>query len=94
MPWYLLPLLIYLLLINLLAAFITFYDKKMAQKGKMRIPEKNLFILSLLGGSLAMYLTMKVIRHKTQKKKFMIGIPVIFLVELCMTGYLFYFFSF
>ena len=31
-----------------------------------------------------MYLTMQIIRHKTQHKKFMIGIPVIFFIQLLL----------
>lgn len=84
MPWFITPLLVYLALINLLAAFVTVYDKKMARKGKWRVPEQNLLILSALGGAPAMYLTMRCIRHKTQKKKFMVGIPVIFILEAAM----------
>ena len=29
-----------------------------------------LLLIALLGGSVGMFLTMKIIRHKTQKKKF------------------------
>jgi uncharacterized membrane protein YsdA (DUF1294 family) len=39
-------------------------------------------MISALGGSVFMYLTMLVIRHKTQHKKFMIGIPVIIFLQL------------
>ncbi|MBQ5843177.1 MAG: DUF1294 domain-containing protein, partial [Clostridia bacterium] len=46
-----------------------------------RIPEKTLFLTALFGGSLAMYITMLVIRHKTKHKRFMIGLPVIALAQ-------------
>ena len=32
--------------------------------------------LGALGGALPMYVTMRIIRHKTKHKKFMIGLPV------------------
>jgi uncharacterized membrane protein YsdA (DUF1294 family) len=41
------------------------------------VRERTLFILSALGGCVAMYLTMLFIRHKTMHKRFMIGLPLI-----------------
>jgi uncharacterized membrane protein YsdA (DUF1294 family) len=38
--------------------------------------------MALIGGSVAMYVTMRTIRHKTQHAKFMIGIPAIILLQL------------
>lgn len=67
----------YIILISLVSVIVTIKDKSCAKKGKWRVPEKTLFILSALGGSVAMYITMKAIRHKTQHKRFMIGIPLI-----------------
>lgn len=46
-----------------------------------RVPEKTLLIISALGGSIAMLITMRAIRHKTQHAKFMVGIPVIILLQ-------------
>lgn len=82
MPWYLVVIFIYLLVINLIAVILTIYDKKCAQQGRWRIPEATLLWISAFGGAVGMYITMKRIRHKTQKKKFMLGIPVIFMMEL------------
>jgi uncharacterized membrane protein YsdA (DUF1294 family) len=39
-------------------------------------------LVSALGGAVGMFLTMLIIRHKTRKPLFMIGIPVIFILEL------------
>ena len=84
MEKYVLPVsLIYFAAISLVALFVTVYDKWAAKKRpKHRTPERTLLIISALGGSVFMYLTMKVIRHKTQHKKFMIGIPVIIFLQL------------
>lgn len=84
MEKYVLPVcLIYFAAISLVALSVTVYDKWAAKKRpKHRTPERTLLILSVLGGSVFMYLTMKVIRHKTQHKKFMIGIPVIIFLQL------------
>ena len=66
---------------NIVAAVAAFTDKRRSKKGGWRIPEKNLFTLALLGGSLGMFLMMKAIRHKTLHKRFMIGLPLLFLVQ-------------
>ncbi len=71
----------YVLIISIVSVIMTIKDKSCAKKGKWRVPEKTLFILSALGGSVAMYITMKTIRHKTQHKRFMIGIPAIMVVQ-------------
>ena len=72
----------YLLAINFLSIGVTIHDKRRARNGGWRTPESTLLFLSAIGGSVGMYLTMKKIRHKTQKKKFMIGIPVIFVFQI------------
>ncbi len=73
--------LIYLLAISLFSVTICCYDKMAAKRGKQRISEKTLFAVSLLGGAAAMYITMCIIRHKTKHNKFMIGLPVVILVQ-------------
>ena len=74
--------LIYFALISLVSAAVTVADKQKAKKGSFRISEATLFILALLGGSLAEYLTMRLIRHKTLHKRFMLGLPLIILLQL------------
>ena len=74
-------LLIYLVLINLVSIIVTISDKYKAIKHKWRVPESTLLLLSLMGGSVAMYVTMLIIRHKTKHPKFMIGIPVIIVLQ-------------
>ena len=71
----------YVLVVSLISVIITVFDKKIAGTGKRRIPEATLLLWSALGGSVAMYLTMHAIRHKTQHKKFMIGIPLIMILQ-------------
>ena len=73
---------IYLIIINLIAVIITIHDKRAAVKGTWRVKENTLLLISALGGSPAMYLTMLLIRHKTRKPKFMVGIPLILIAEL------------
>ncbi len=78
------PLLIYLLSINIVSVFVCVYDKHQAKKQGWRVSEKFLFALCLLGGNVGMYLTMQKIRHKTKHKRFMIGIPIIILFQLAI----------
>ena len=72
----------YFLIINILSVAICIFDKLSAKRQGKRISEKTLFLLCFLGGSVAMYLTMYVIRHKTRHKRFMIGIPLIILMQI------------
>lgn len=79
----------YLLIINLLAIVITVADKIKAKKYKMRIPERQLFIVAGLGGAVSMFITMLIIRHKTRHKRFMIGLPIIFILQFALIYALF-----
>lgn len=78
--------------ISLISVIVCVYDKIAAKAlPRHRTPEKTLLLLSALGGSLAMYITMQIIHHKTQHKKFMIGIPVIIGVQILLIILYFYY---
>ena len=62
----------YLLVINILAFFVYGVDKYLAVKGKYRISEYSLFILSVFGGGIGSILGMRVFHHKTRKILFWI----------------------
>ena len=83
----------YLAIISLISMIVCIYDKKISKRGnvKLRIPEKTLFIWSALGGAVVMYITMQIIRHKTKHPSFMIGIPVIIVLQAVLIGVLLYF---
>lgn len=73
----------YLLIISIVAFAVTVYDKWAAVKRPQeRTRESTLLLLSALGGSLAMLLTMLGIRHKTKHLKFMLGIPIIMVLQV------------
>lgn len=81
----------YIAVISLLTIAVTVYDKIAAKKRpKRRIRENTLLLLAILGGGPAEYLTMLVIRHKTRHKKFMVGLPVIILLEAAAAGLVWY----
>lgn len=73
-----------LLIVSALAVLVTVYDKLVAGKKRSRVPEQTLFLLAILGGSAAMYLTMLLIRHKTKHKRFMLGLPLIILLHIAL----------
>lgn len=77
-------LIFYLLGINLFAAGITVWDKQAAKKHRRRVPEATLLGTGALGGALLMLITMKLIRHKTRKKKFMIGLPLLLFLQIAL----------
>ena len=74
-------LIVYFTIISCVAVHLTVHDKLAAKKGGERVPEAILMLFAVLGGSLAMYLTMLVVRHKVRKTKFMAGIPAIMVAE-------------
>lgn len=73
-------------LISLVSVVVTVADKLKAVRHNWRIKESTLLILSALGGSVAMLITMLLIRHKTRKLKFMLGIPIIIILQLALVA--------
>ena len=63
-------------------------DKAKARRGAWRIPEKTLFLLPLLGGSLGALLGMRAFRHKTRHWYFVWGVPAILLAQLALAVWL------
>ena len=79
----------YLILINVLGFLIMLVDKRKAIKNRWRIPEKTLFLIALLGGSLGMLGGMNCFRHKTKHKRFTIGIPLILFLQMVLLVFLY-----
>ena len=84
-PWALLG--IWLLLINLVTFLVFGLDKwkarrKVRNEAVRRVPEKTLFLLSILGGSIGALLGMRVFHHKTLHRSFRYGIPAILILQI------------
>lgn len=77
----------YILVMSIVAFCVYGVDKFAAQRQKNRVPEKVLFLLSALGGSIGMYLGMFTFRHKTKHWYFVVGIPAIILVQAALILY-------
>lgn len=71
----------YLIAINVFTFSLMGVDKNLARNRQWRISERALFLGSLLGGSAGMWFGMYLFRHKTRKKRFVIGIPAILLIQ-------------
>ncbi len=81
----------YLIAISIVSIIVCIYDKFAAKHAtKHRTRERTLLLLSALGGSVAMFVTMQIIRHKTKHAKFMIGIPVIFALQVAIAVVIMY----
>lgn len=66
-----------MIFINTISFFLCLCDKKFAIRGKRRIKEETLIFISALGGGAGTLVSMLVFRHKTRKKKFIIGVPLL-----------------
>lgn len=79
---------VWLIAINLVTFAVYGADKRRARRGAWRVPEKTLFLLPLLGGSVGALLGMRVFRHKTKHWYFVWGVPAILLAQLALAVWL------
>ena len=79
--------LIYLLVMNVIGFATMGIDKYKAIKDKWRVPEKTLFLLSVLGGSIGTWAGMYAFRHKTKHWYFVIGMPAILFLQIALVTY-------
>ena len=79
---------IILAVLNIVSFSLMAYDKRCAQTGKWRVPEKTLFLSAALFGALGGTLGMYVFRHKTKHWYFKLFFPLMLLVQAGIIGYL------
>ena len=83
----------YVIIINIIGLFSMLIDKRRAIKNqiavakqlrlyKWRIPEKTLFLIAILGGSIGSNIGMRLFRHKTKHWYFVFGMPAILIIQL------------
>lgn len=80
----------YLLAVNAVGVCAVLADKWKARRGAWRVPEKTLFGLCVLGGCPGVYCAMRAVRHKTLHKRFMLGIPAIFILQIAIVLAVYY----
>ncbi len=79
---------IYLAVMNVIGVVVMWSDKRRARRHRWRIPEKVLFGVSLLGGSVGTWAGMYLFRHKTKHWYFVVGMPLILVCQAALAIYL------
>ena len=72
------------MIINLVGFVMMCVDKELAIHHENRVSEKVLFLIAIIGGSLGSILGMYAFRHKTKHLSFVIGMPVILIIQLVL----------
>lgn len=78
---------VYLLIVNLIGFAQMGIDKRRSIRHRWRIPEAQLFLVAVTGGSIGSLLGMYTFRHKTKHKTFVIGMPLILVLQLVIAGF-------
>ena len=81
----------YLVAMNIIGMALTLVDKKASRRHRWRVQERLLFFVAIFGGSPLMYITMLSVHHKTRHKRFMIGLPIIIILQVALIVLLFHF---
>lgn len=79
--------LIWFAIINVIAYLVMSDDKRRAKQRKERIPERTLFLLAAIGGAMGILLAMNRKRHKTKHASFVVGVPLLLLLNAFLYGY-------
>ncbi|MCL2672004.1 MAG: DUF1294 domain-containing protein [Clostridiales bacterium] len=75
-------LILFLVVAMSVITFWVFYlDRRRARHRQSRIPDLVLILLALCGGSIGAILAMAILKVKTRNPQFLVGLPLIFLVE-------------
>lgn len=53
-----------------------------------RVRESFLYAVGFIGGALAMFITMLLIRHKTKRFGFMVSFPIIIMLHMALVVFL------
>lgn len=70
---------------NFAGFFMVMMDKRWAKAGEWRIRERTFFIWALVFGAVGILLGMHVFHHKTRHWAFVVGMPI-----LCLVNFAFY----
>ena len=73
-----------LAILNLVSFSLMAVDKRRAQAGKWRIPEKTLFLATACFGGLGGVLGMTLCRHKTKHWYFRVFFPLLLTVQVVL----------
>ena len=77
----------YIVVINLVSFMMFGIDKYKARRGQWRISEATLLAVAAIGGSIGVWMGMKVWHHKTLHSKFRYGVPIMLLAHIALMAY-------
>lgn len=78
------PLLAYAASVTFTTFLFCGYDKAIAGRDKTRVPERVLYLLAFIGGSLGLLLGMKFFRHKTRKPRFRFYLLLVLTLQVAL----------
>ena len=84
----------FILLMNIWAFALFGADKASAKRKDRRIKESKLMRVCFWGGAIGGLIGMNVFRHKTLKKKFSVGVPIMFVLQLILDSFILGFLGF
>ena len=73
-----------LAVLNAISFGLMAYDKRCAQKGKWRVPERRLFLAAACFGGLGGVLAMRLLRHKTRHWTFKAFFPAFLIIQVAL----------
>lgn len=76
-----------LIALNIIALLSMGLDKYLAIKHRWRISEQYLLWIALIGGSLGILTGMFIFHHKTRKRNFVIGVPILLMLHILLFWY-------
>ncbi len=74
----------YLIIANITGFASMGIDKKKAEKNQWRTPEATLFLIAAIGGSIGSIIGMRHFRHKTKHWYFVVGMPLILVIQIAL----------
>lgn len=77
----------YVIVSNLIGFLLMGIDKLKAKRRRYRIPERTLFLTAIFGGSIGMLIGMHLFRHKTLHRSFVLGIPMIMILQFILISF-------
>ena len=76
----------WLIAVNVCTFVFYGYDKQAARRGRLRVPERLLHLLAVLGGTPAAWLAQRTFRHKTIKGRFRLAFWAIAILQAVGIG--------
>ena len=76
-----------LVVMNIVSFALMGHDKKCAQKGRWRVPERTLFLITACFGGLGGVLGMRVFHHKAKHWYFKVFFPALLIAQIALLAF-------